>query len=201
MHTAQLCTLYILDVLFHCKIGQKAHCSTYFSPSPLLVFFRLAMECMMWGLRGPTMWNIMTELLSGMAPFSLNLILAVLKIVRILDCTDRLLFSESLLRPGYWKRPLCSSRRPQRPFEIFTGQHLVWNQRRRVTRDTTQPGARAQHALVCGQINGEWKKSFTRLLSGTNLIQNHLLNELLQLVTFRRPGFFFFFLTFFFWCS
>lgn len=115
---------------------------------PFSVFFRLAMECMMWGLRGPTMWNIMTELLPGMAPFSLNLILAVLKIVCILGCTDRLLFSESLLRPGCWKRPLCASRRPQRPFEIFTGQHLVWNQRRRrVTRDTTQPGARAQLAL------------------------------------------------------
>lgn len=46
------------------------------------------------------MWNIMAELLPGMAPFSLNLILAVLKIVCILGCTDKLLFSESLLRPG-----------------------------------------------------------------------------------------------------
>lgn len=100
MHTAQLCTLYILDVLFHCKIVQKAHCSAYFSPSPLLFFFRLAMECMIRGLRGPTMWNIMTELLPGMAPFSLNLILAVLKIVCIPGRTDRPLFSQSLLRPG-----------------------------------------------------------------------------------------------------
>lgn len=102
MHTAQLCTLYISDVLFHCKIVQKAHCSAYFSPSPLLFFFffHLAVECMIRGLRGPTMWNIMTELLPGMAPFSLNLILAVLKIVCIPGRTDGPLFSESLLRPG-----------------------------------------------------------------------------------------------------
>lgn len=31
MHTAQLCALSILDVLFYCKIVQKAHCSMYFS--------------------------------------------------------------------------------------------------------------------------------------------------------------------------
>lgn len=104
--------------------------------SPL--FSHLAMECLMWGVKSPAVLIIMTEPFSGML-FSLNLIWALLRIVCIPRQTDRPLFSESLFCPGRWKRPLCaSSPTPQWPDEIFTGQHLVWDQERRA-RDMVPP--------------------------------------------------------------
>lgn len=106
-----------------------------FFPSPP---FHFAMECLMWGVKkscrvkhcgGAALWY---------APCP-NLILAVLKIVCVPSRTDRPLFPESLCCPRRWKQPLCASSTAQRPHEIFTGQHLVWDRERGAREPTTLP--------------------------------------------------------------
>lgn len=104
-------------------------------PSPL---FHFAMECLMWGLKKSCRVEHCSRAALWNAP-SPNLILAVVKIVCVPSRTDRPLFPESLCWPRRWKRPLCSSSTAQRPHEIFTGQHLVWDRERTAREPTTLP--------------------------------------------------------------
>lgn len=119
-HLAPLLTLHTSDMpfrLFHWKLTQTAHCVMHFSPCPV---FHFAMECFMCAVKKPSR----VEQCSSAAPWpapSLNLILAVLKIVCIPCRTDRPLFPKSLCCSRCWKRPLCTNSTAPSAHEIFTG--------------------------------------------------------------------------------
>lgn len=146
INLAPLLTLHISDMPFrlsHWKLTQTAHCFMLFSPSPL---FHFAMECLMWGVKKSCRVKHCNRAALWYAP-SPNLILAVLKIVCVPSRTDRPLFPESLCCPRRWKRPLCTSSTAQRPHEIFTGQHLVWDRERGARESTTLPPITARPQL------------------------------------------------------
>lgn len=140
MHRSQLGTLTNASYLWYAFFGfftgnphRQLIVSCIFFPSTL---FHFALECLLCGVKKScriehcyraALWN---------AP-SPNLILALLKIVCIPNRTDRPLFRESHCCPGRWKRPLCASSTEERPHEIFTGQHLVWDQERGAGGSTT----------------------------------------------------------------
>lgn len=117
--------------------------SCIFPPSPL---FRFAMECLMWGVKKSCRVKHCGRAALWYAP-SPNLILAVLKIVCVSSWTDRPLFPESLCCSRRWKRPLCASSAAQRPHEIFTGQHLVWDGERGAGESTILPPITARPQL------------------------------------------------------
>lgn len=137
VNLAPLLTLHISVMPFSaCSLETRTDSSLFHAFFPLSPFFHFAMECLMWGVKKSCRVEHCDRAALWYAP-SPNLILAVLKIVCIPSRTDRPLFPESLCCPGRWKRPLCASSTAQRPHEIFTGQHLVWDQERGARESTT----------------------------------------------------------------